>query len=62
MNRRSVPVAYPELADTSKVGLFREARRDENLDGLTRLTSTVLKSPIVLFCLLAGSRPCIRSD
>src|SRR2546426_3197602 len=62
MSRRSVPVAYPELADISKVGLFREARRDENLDGLTRLTSTVLKSPIVLFCFLAGSRPCIRSD
>ena len=62
MNRKNVRVSYPELAEISSAGLFREAPRDENLDRLARLTSIVLKSPVVRFCLLAGSELCIRGD
>src|SRR6266850_758708 len=62
MNTKSVRVSYPELAEISSARLFREAPRDENLDRLARLTSIVLKSPVVLFCLRAGSQSCIRGD
>ena len=62
MNGKSARMSYPELAEISSAGLFRDAPRDENLDRLARLTSIVLKSPVVLFCLLAGSQSCIRGD